>query len=107
MAVRLWRASSETASERLPFLSRTKQLKSLQRHYSPSSIMIQSAFQDNSNTPCILFCMKLQHSLFSEERVVFARTLWYIALFGLPVMGKLLTLTKLVETKLKGKNKHD
>ena len=45
--------------------------------------------------------------LFYQERVVFARTLWYIALFGLPVMGKLLTLTKLVETKLKGKNKHD
>jgi hypothetical protein len=51
--------------------------------------------------------MKLQHSLFSEERVVFARTLWYIALFELPAVGELLTLTKLVETKLKGKNKHD
>jgi hypothetical protein len=51
--------------------------------------------------------LQAQHLLFYQERVVFARTLWYIALFGLPVMGKLLTLTKLVETKLKGKNKHD
>jgi hypothetical protein len=51
--------------------------------------------------------MRAKHSLFSEERVVFARTLWYIALFGPPTAGELLTLTKLVETTLKGKNKHD
>jgi hypothetical protein len=64
-----------------------KQLKSLRRHYSPSSGSLQSAFPPMApGQPDATKSRSLQRN-FCEEKVVFARSLWYIALFwDLPEM---------------------